>query len=96
MAKYIDIDLARKAYVPLLEWMMDCGDFQMTLGDVFEDLAETCCEDDVVEIVRCKDCKHREYDGSPFCPWMCEIDGRNVPDDWFCADGERKEEEGDV
>ena len=37
------------------------------------------------EIVRCKDCKyHDEEDGKNFC------DCGNRPDDWFCADGERR------
>lgn len=36
---------------------------------------------DVVEVIRCKDCKHRH--SSEFCE--CR------PDDAFCSDGERKE-----
>jgi len=37
-------------------------------------------------IVRCKDCEyHDEEDGRNFC------DCGNRPDDWFCADGKRKE-----
>lgn len=46
---------------------------------------------DVVEVVRCKDCKHREqYDCNNIM-----LDGTKcgVTDDWFCADGERKETE---
>lgn len=42
---------------------------------------------DMVEVVRCKDCKH--YDGS----WFCDING--VPSrkhDDFCSYGERKEQ----
>lgn len=44
-----------------------------------------------IEIIHCKDCKHREkYEcgnitlGSTKC---------SVTDNWFCADGERKEAE---
>ena len=38
------------------------------------------------QIVRCKECKyHDEEDGKNFC------DCGNRPDDWSCADGERKE-----
>lgn len=43
------------------------------------------------ELVRCKDCKHRDkYDCNKltFGDIKC-----GVPDDWFCADGERKETE---
>lgn len=42
------------------------------------------------ELVRCKDCKHR-YDNDKKCPYCNECGGREYPpDDWFCADGERK------
>ena len=35
------------------------------------------------KVVLCKDCKNREE-----CETMCKLD-----DDWFCADGKRKEGE---
>ena len=42
------------------------------------------------ELVRCKDCKHAEdYNEDYACklrPLIC------LPADWFCADGERKEQ----
>ena len=39
---------------------------------------------DIVEVVRCKDCKRRKQD--LFCIW-------SMPDDnWFCADGEKETE----
>ena len=39
-------------------------------------------------VVRCKDCKNLGYTNSHwFCKWL----NRCVDDDWFCADGERKE-----
>lgn len=37
-----------------------------------------------IEIVHCKDCKHRGTVG------IDDIDCRNTLDDWFCANGERK------
>lgn len=48
---------------------------------------------DVVEVVRCKDCRHRKFeDGSYICDldtWDFHELGRNAEDDnWFCADGE--------
>jgi hypothetical protein len=60
---------------------------------------------DVVEVVRCRDCKHRivnEHFGEKGYMRLkakCELDtgdpfelGRNAEDDdWFCADGERKD-----
>lgn len=63
---------------------------------VFKKDIEALPAADVVEVVRCKDCKHRLerngkfeciYDtGDPFAQ------GREADiDDWFCADGERRE-----
>lgn len=52
------------------------------------------------EIIRCKDCKHRptypeaygaEINGK-WCYW-CELIHSWKPDDWFCADGERREQD---
>ena len=45
---------------------------------------------DVVPVVRCKDCKHREAKNG-FCEgrgWPMQL----VPDDGFCDKGERSEE----
>ena len=45
---------------------------------------------DAVEVVRCKDCKYREQEeiGMVYCP---NVIGGWTPNDWFCADGERKD-----
>lgn len=63
---------------------------------------------DAVEVVRCKDCKHRgyivkdrrgyewiEYEETSHCPLQCYDDdyyNRLSEDDFFCADGERRED----
>ena len=57
--------------------------------------------DDIVLIVRCKDCKHRpildEDEELHFptykCPCQCEdyYYSWMPKDDWFCGNGERKE-----
>lgn len=48
---------------------------------------------DGVEVVRCKDCKHRycydEANEAPVC--TASMKYAAISDDWFCADGERKE-----
>ena len=46
---------------------------------------------DAVPVVRCKDCKHREqYE----CNYIMLGNTKcGVTDDWFCADGERKEDD---
>ncbi len=47
---------------------------------------------DMVEVVRCKDCKHRFITGENVRYAVCELNhSRLMPDDWYCADGERKE-----
>ena len=43
------------------------------------------------EIVRCKDCKHKEKDGISEGFHYCNVNGLQVTDDWFCADGKRKD-----
>ena len=47
---------------------------------------------DAVEVIRCKDCIFHtdEEPGMVYCPGIL---GNWVNDDWYCADGERKEEE---
>lgn len=54
---------------------------------------------DAVSVVRCKDCKNREkypcgeiefYECSHLRLYGTKV---GVEDDWFCADGERKESE---
>jgi len=49
---------------------------------------------DAVEVVRCKDCIHRFVDGDGVLFNCCELNHNKVQsDDWFCADGERKEKD---
>ncbi len=42
---------------------------------------------DAVQVVRCKDCLWRHDDSSPMRLPCMELE---TPDDWFCADGERR------
>ena len=43
-------------------------------------------------VVRCKDCKYRFVDGDNVRFNMCLLNHNKVqPDGWFCADGERKD-----
>lgn len=43
------------------------------------------------ELVRCKDCKHKEESVSPSWEAWCNRLHCGCDLDWFCADGERKE-----
>lgn len=42
------------------------------------------------EIVRCKDCLRRGTYGCPVHVGYGDNDGTDEPDEWFCADGERR------
>lgn len=47
---------------------------------------------DAVEVVRCRDCKHRYVDGENVRYNVCDLNHNKVQeDDWYCADGERKD-----
>lgn len=46
---------------------------------------------DIVEVVRCKDCRHWEQDVI-FVEGWCRCRRQGNPE-WFCADGERREDE---
>jgi len=43
------------------------------------------------QIVRCKDCKHKEESVSPSWEAWCNRLHCGCDNDWFCADGEAKE-----
>ncbi len=53
-----------------------------------EDISPTV---DVVPVVRCKDCVNKECFGRDG-KIVCDLDGFIHEPDWFCADGERREE----
>ena len=54
---------------------------------LFENCIEAIPAADVVEVVRCRECKH--YNAG----FECLIEGYGIerPADYFCADGERKD-----
>ena len=50
---------------------------------------------DAVQVVRCKDCKHFKKPLSPDMWGWCKkvsMDNKATVEDWFCADGERKDD----
>lgn len=50
---------------------------------------------DVVSVVRCKDCRHCTFsDGEQLADCMIKQGWFPVKPEWFCADGERREENG--
>ena len=86
MTRLIDADKLLEIYkkwVPQLSSKEDEGDRRgvETCIAVLEDMPTM----DAVEVVRCRDCKY-------FKTWLCQNEDSH--DDWFCADGERKEDDG--
>ena len=69
-----------------------------------ENLAKHAPTIDAVPVIRCKDCKHYPVGGDQYehtlefpdemCPCYCEDKWYSwrPRDNWFCANGERKEE----
>lgn len=74
------------------EYAAEDGSY-MSWREIFE-LVNRQPEVDAVKVVRCKDCKHGEkgriFDSE--CVW-CGADHHNAkPMQWYCADGERKDD----
>ena len=42
-------------------------------------------------VIRCKDCKHSEKCVEPYKDYWCNLYEGYKWQDWFCADGERKD-----
>ena len=88
-------DVVSREVVNQIKWERDTAIQQLEeLGYGFGESQED--ESDVVEVVRCKDCKHWdttwESDWTKsyhYCPF---IDGTSTGD-WYCADAERREDE---
>lgn len=60
----------------------------------WESIKDYLAKSDIVEVVRCKDCKHRQqYDCNNITLGGTKC---GVTDDWFCADGERSEDADDI
>jgi len=66
----------------------NCSHFPICPFEVAPDECPYFLSNDVVDVVRCKDCKHRNR--LAYCP-LCGV--MVTPDDYFCADGERKYDE---
>lgn len=84
MSRYIDGDALKKRVSELI-----IPDWTRTLIRSWLDSEPTV---DAVPVVRCKDCKHHEDEemGMVYCP---HIVGSWVAEDFYCADGERKDGE---
>jgi len=105
MSRLIDADKLKAHYA----WWDFSDDDDRRNKHVFDSIVDLQPTADVVQVVRCKECKYRKgafhtdrrrKEGGYWLYW-CELDtgdpfelGRNAEDDnWFCADGERRDDE---
>ena len=103
--KYIKSDLAIEKIIDVLTWFDADEEDGIRACKAIRDYVEKLPSADVVEVVRCKDCKYRPksidgatqgfdvwfaYDSK--CPCECDDGWYNwyPKDDWFCANGERR------
>lgn len=87
MARFIDADEAIEKYAHY--GIMHCYD-----AYDLEDILSECPTADVVEVVRCKDCKyaHITMDGEcKHCDIWFPDETEYMPGDYYCASGERKD-----
>ena len=84
MPRYIDADKA-----PSIMKEMPMG--KQVIDAVMKMVIDRLPSEDVVEVVRCKDCKYLETDddGVTYCCSSTGLDGK-LPDD-YCSWGERRE-----
>ena len=81
MPRYIDADIAKE----VLSSHEDRKGY--LIGDHEQIIDEEVPTADVVEVVRCKECKHSTEElVKPYCNLL----DMNVDNRYFCADGERK------
>ena len=95
MAEYIERKAAVNAILKLVPKVDDDGYCWVIRGDAARAI-DSIPAADVRPVVLCRDCKHWDIDWVPnyakenehFCP----IVTLTTRDDWFCADGEKREE----
>ena len=52
---------------------------------------------DIPEIITCEHCKNYYFADNRVPSeqaWVCDLDGKEPPKDWYCAGAERREEDG--
>ena len=83
MSKYADVTVAMKHAIKM-DWSTQKWVSEVNLVNAINP--------NVVEVVRCKDCKwcNKEYYGEHETEWVwyCPNIEQMVGDEWFCADGE--------
>ena len=93
MSKYIELDTLKNAF----SFMEKDKMYHLDKRFMDEGLDYFVTKKDIVEVVRCKDCKYRSYEEKEghYClrdSWDQYDRSRKAEnDEWFCADGERRE-----
>ena len=85
MARIVD-----ETYIEdLCRWIKGCDEhYEISMSRVLTEVKEDL--ENMPEVVRCKDCKHRFTSWGELC---CDIhDDECVEDDAFCSYGERKDD----
>lgn len=98
--RYIDADKLKENFPKDTDW-----EYPVNTNKYVCDIIDSQPTADVVEVVECKDCKHRptSIDGAiqgfdvdfawdSLCPCQCDDGWYNwyPPDEWYCPRGERK------
>lgn len=91
MAEYIDAEQAYQIAKLIVDYIHSDKYHPVNFWAVIMDMINDIPLADVQPVVRCKDCKYRQYDAMFGDSWC---NGKRVTDDWFCADGARMEQEG--
>lgn len=97
MSRLIDAD-ALITQLGIAHECANCSDKMQAFCDAHPDFGSTCeliCEAptvDAVQVVRCGECKFAElYNGK----FSCSKNWNYITADWYCADGERKDDAAD-
>ena len=96
MSRYIDADALIETIRNLVDTMSVCTSTEYCTGLRFMkkqaiEAVESAPTVDAVPVVRCRECKHTKDDGCGAI--YCKIwDKWEMPEDFYCADGERRTE----
>lgn len=96
MSRYIDADKLKRSIEAQCRVLRAIGIDELTemtgvLSAGFFQEIENAPTEDVVKVVRCKDCRFHENEqiGMVYCP---AVVGGWVEDNWFCKGGERRDD----
>lgn len=93
MSRYIKTDALMKDIWSLYR-DEDHVDYNVAIADALNVIDEQPTAD-VVEVVRCKDCKHAEIQdyAPPSCRYCCKYSALYHAKNFYCSMGERREDD---